>query len=168
MAISASTWVPVDRAGLNQEINSNSTTQKYKALARVKCRDMGTTDRGEGEFVYLKGVASTVAGDAVVYDESTGATTRTVAASKGPLAIAMAATVANEWGWYQIFGVGVVTAGTVADNAAVYTTATDGSLDDAQVDSQQVIGAFFRSADDTGFATIGLHYPVAGSDDQVT
>lgn len=168
MAITASTWAALNMIGLNQPIAETSTTQKHRIGTRVRCVDTGSTARGEGEFIYLKGVASTVAGDAVVFDESTGATTRTVAASKGPMAVAMSACVASEYGWYQIYGVGVVTVGTVADNAAVYTTATDGSLDDAQVDSQQVIGAIFRSATDTGQATIGLNYPNAGADDQVT
>lgn len=167
MAISSGNWQPVNRAGLNQAINVTSTTKLCRIGERVKCRDVGSTNYGEGEFIYLVGVASTAVGDAVVYDESSGATTRTVAASKGPLAVSMSANVASQYGWYQIYGVGVVTAGDVADNAAVYTTATDGSLDDAQVDSQQVIGAFFRSADDTGLATIGLNYPIAGTDDQL-
>lgn len=169
MAITASTWMAVDCIGLNQPINETSTTQKHPVGFRVKCKDMGTNDRGYGEFVYLKGVASTVAGDAVVFDLSTGLTTRTVAASAGPFAVAMSANAATtSFGWYQIFGVGVVTCGTVLDNTAVYTTATDGSLDDSQVDSSQVIGAIFRSATDTGVATIGLNYPNAGADDQVT
>lgn len=167
MAISSGTWVVTGRAGINQGIAETSTTKNCRIGERVKARDMGSTGYGEGEFIYLVGVASTAVGDAVVYDESSGATTRTVAASKGPLAVAMSANVASQYGWYQIYGVGVVTAGDVADNGAVYTTATDGSLDDAQVDSNQIIGAFFRSADDTGLATIGLNYPIAGTDDQL-
>lgn len=167
MAISHSTWKVLDRIGLNQEIEATSTTKQHPIGTRVTCRDVGSTARGEGEFIYLVGVASTAVGDAVVYDESTGLTTRTVAASKGPFAISMSANVADQYGWYQIYGVGVATVGTVLDNGAVYTTATDGTLDDAQVDSQQVLGAFFRSASDTGLATIGLNYPNAGVDDQL-
>ncbi len=167
MAISSGTWKVVGRAGLNQEIGDTSTTQKHPIGERVTAKDVGSTNYGMGEFIYLLGVASTAVGDAAVYDISTGATTRTVAASKGPLGISMSANVANQYGWYQIFGLGVATVGTVADNGAVYTTATDGSLDDAQVDSQQVINAFFRSATDTGLATIQLNYPVAGTDDQL-
>lgn len=167
MAISHGTWKPVDRIGLNQAIDVNSATQKHDIGDRVVCKDVGSTGYGRGEFVYLKGVASTAKGDAVVYDISDGTTVRTVAASKGPLAVAMAATVADEFGWYQVRGLGVVTSGDVADNGAVYTTATDGSLDDAQVDSQQIINARFRSDDDTGLAKIDLLYPVAGTDDQL-
>lgn len=168
MAISHGNWAPVDgRLGLNQAIDSNSTTKHHNIGERVRCRDVGTTAYGEAEFIYLKGVASTAKGDAVAYDISDGTTIRTLAATVGPLAVAMAATVASEYGWYQVYGLGVVTAGTVADNGLVYTTATAGSLDDAQVDSQQVLGAIFRTATDTGLAKIGLNYPTAGTDDQL-
>lgn len=60
---------------------------------------------GEGEFIYLKGVASTAAGDAVVYD--TAYTTVRAAATNNdacPWAFATAATVADTYGWYQIGG----------------------------------------------------------------
>lgn len=169
MAISSGTWVPFSEVGLNQAISTTSTTQYHQVGHRVRCRDVGSTAYGEGEFIYLIGVASTAVGDAVVYDLSTGLTTRTVLASAGPMAIAMSANSStSNYGWYQIQGVGVATVGTVLDNGAVYTTATDGTLDDAQVDSSQVIGATFRSATDTGKATIQLSFPIAGADDQVT
>ena len=168
MAISHGTWAVTDRIALNQAINVTSTTQAHPIGMRVKARDIGSTNYGEGEFIYLVGVASTAAGDAVVYDVSDGSTVRTVAASKGPLGIAMSANVASSYGWYQIHGLGVATAGTVVDNTPVYTTATDGTLDESQVDANQVLGAFFRSASDTGLVKIGLTYPFAGADDQVT
>lgn len=167
MALSHGTWQPVDRAGLNQKIDVNSATQQHSIGDRVLCKDMGSTALGLGEFVYLKGVASTAKGDAVVYDISDGTTVRTVAASAGDLAVAMSACVANEFGWYQIKGLGTVTAGTVADNGKVYTTATASTLDDAAVTGQQVIGATFRSADDTGLARIQLNYPFAGAADAI-
>lgn len=169
MALTASTWKPLSMIGLNQNIEDTSTSQLHPVGLRVRCVDTSSQARGQGEFVYLKGVASTVAGDGVVYDLSTGLTTRTVAASKGPFAVSMSANAATtSFGWYQIYGVSIVTAGTVADNGQVYTTATDGSLDDAQVDGQQILGATFRSATDTGQATLELQYAFAGADDQVT
>ncbi len=168
MALTASTWKPINVIGLNQEITETSTTQKYDIGFRVRCRDVSSQNRGIGEFVYLLGVASTAAYDAVVFDQSTGAITRTLAASKGPFAVIQSALTANLYGWGQVHGLSLVTAGTVVDNAAVYTTATDGSLDDTQVDSSQVLGAIFRAATDTGQAVIELNYPNAGADDQVT
>ena len=173
MAIAAADWKRIDGGlGLNQAINETSTTQNYPVGYTVRCKDVGSTNRGYGLFIYLPGVASTAAGDAVVFDlnatAGAGATVRTVAASIGDVGISMSANVAGpNWGWYQIEGVGVVTAGTVSDNGLVYTTATDGSLDDAQVDSQQILNAQFRSATDTGFALIQLNRPHAGTDDQL-
>lgn len=169
MAITVSSWKSHNMIGLNQAIEDTSTTQAHPLGFRVRCVDVSTQDRGYGEFIYLKGVASTAVGDAVVYDLSTGLTTRTVAASKGQFALAMSANAATtSYGWYQIDGLGVGTVGTVSDNGQVYTTATDGTLDDAQVDSQQVLGATFRTATDTGLAVVELHFPFAGADDQVT
>jgi hypothetical protein len=168
MAISAATWKVWNRVGLNQPIDETSTTQKHELGEEVTCKDVGSTARGFGVFKYLKGVASTAAGDAVVFDSSAHTTVRTVAATIGDLAVAMSANVANQYGWYQVEGIAVVTSGDVADNGLVYTTATDGSLDDAQVDSQQILNAQFRSDDDTGFATIQLNRAHAGTDDQLS
>lgn len=167
MAIAAATWKVWNRVALNQPIDETSTTQKHELGEEITCKDVGSTARGFGVFKYLIGVASTAAGDAVVFDSSAHTTVRTVAASIGDVGIAMSACLASQYGWYQVEGIGVVTAGTVSDNGLVYTTATDGSLDDAQVDSQQILNAQFRSATDTGFATIQLNRPHAGTDDQL-
>ena len=110
---------------------------------------------GAGEFVYLKGAASTIRGSVVVYD-TLGATTLTTAATIGPVAVAMAATVASTWGWYQIMGTAIVDAGTVADNGSVYSTATPGEVDDAVVDGDLVHLARFASADGTPSAGLAL------------
>jgi hypothetical protein len=58
-------------------------------------------DKDGNEYIYLQGVASTVAGDVVSFDEA-HLTTRLVANAKGRVAVAMAATVASTFGWYQI------------------------------------------------------------------
>ena len=65
---------------------------------------------GEAEFIYLLGVASTAVGSVVTYDASTF---QTVLCAVGgniprPIAIAMSANVATQYGWYQISGVAVV------------------------------------------------------------
>lgn len=64
---------------------------------------------GEGEFIYLKGVASTIVGSIVEYTTSfaTGLETTNVALSR-PNAVAMSACVANEYGWYQISGISLM------------------------------------------------------------
>ena len=102
---------------------------------------------GAGEFIYLKGVASTAIGSWVTYNLDDGTTTLLAANAIGPVAVAMSANVANQYGWYQIQGkaIGLCLAGFV-DNANVYATATAGSVDDAVVAGDRVKGAVGASA----------------------
>lgn len=65
---------------------------------------------GEGEFILLKGVASTAIGSAVTWDGTTYATTlcATTANQGRPIAFSMAAnTAATTFSWYQIGGTAV-------------------------------------------------------------
>lgn len=86
----------------SQPIDATSTTQGLPLGTRVRAVD---SSYGEGEFVYLKGVASTAAGDFVVFDAKAGTTTRAVAGTTktGSVAVAMSANVASQYGWYQIW-----------------------------------------------------------------
>lgn len=115
-------------------------------------------DADGNRYKYLKGVASTVAGSWVTYDEA-GATILAVANAQGGVGIAQAAIVANKYGWYGIEGSfsGLCLA-SFADNGKVYLTSTDGSVDDADVAGDVVIGAIGRSARDTttGMSTFQL------------
>ena len=126
---------------------------------------------GEGDFIYLPGVASTAVGSLVSYNTNAtsgaGATalvdSDTAATMRGPVAVAMCANiVATTWAWYQIRGSAVIKAGTVAANVPVYATATAGSVDDAVVANSKVDGAAFETTDGTpsaGFAVVYLSYP---------
>jgi ABC-type uncharacterized transport system permease subunit len=69
---------------LNTPLTNVDTVQKYTFGSRVQDKDCN-------EYIYLKGVASTLAGSWVTYDEL-GVTTLLAANAKGPVAIAMAAT----------------------------------------------------------------------------
>lgn len=118
---------------------------------------------GQGEFIFLKGVASTVVGSVVVYNPDDFSTTLASANAVGPVATAMAATVASTFGWYQIGGKGVakVLAG-FADNADCYLTATAGSIDDADVAGDYIRGMKGASAIDTpstGLAEVEMWRP---------
>lgn len=65
---------------------------------------------GEGEFILLKGVASTAVGSVVIWDGTTYATTlAAVTANQArPVAISMAAnTSSSVYSWYQIAGTAV-------------------------------------------------------------
>lgn len=105
---------------------------------------------GAGEFIYLAGVASTAAGSWVTYNLDDGSTALLAANAIGPVAVAMGATVASTWGWYQISGKAVGKAlAAYADNGLVYATATAGSIDDAVVAGDRVKLAKGASAVDT-------------------
>lgn len=105
---------------------------------------------GAGEFIYLAGVASTAAGSWVTYNLDDGSTALLAANAIGPVAVAMGATVASTWGWYQISGKAVGKAlASYADNGLVYATATAGSIDDAVVAGDRVKLAKGASAVDT-------------------
>lgn len=105
-----------------------------------------------GEFIYLPGVAATVAGDAVVYDLLPGGVTTTrlvnnVQNNTGrPVAIAMAAIAAAQFGWYQIGGVAIVNtiAATVA--GAAFANVTTGQLSNTADAGDQIIGIRISSA----------------------
>ncbi len=164
MAISTSTWNVFNEIGLNQSITAHQTTQAHPLLHRVKCRDTSSNDRGDGEFVYLKGVASTVAGDVVNF-KSDGTTARLVARAIGPVAVAMAATVAGEYGWYQVYGRGIATAGTVVADTQAYATATPGSIDDAVVTGDLIYGMRIDGATSSGQCLVALSNPYVGDTD---
>lgn len=114
-------------------------------------------DLGTGEFIYLKGLAATVLGSWVTYNSSDNTTTLLAANAIGPVAVAMSACVANEFGWYQISGkaVGLALTGFV-DNANVYATATAGSVDDAVVVGDRVKLA--KGASAVGTPAAGLAF----------
>lgn len=116
-------------------------------------------DADGNEFIYLKGVASTAANSWVTFDEA-HLTTLAVANGQGRVAIAMAATVADKYGWYQIYGsaTGKVLA-SFADNGKAFLTSTAGSVDDADVAGDAIVGAVGRSAVASGVATFELNYP---------
>jgi hypothetical protein len=102
---------------------------------------------GSGEFIYLTGLAATAIGTWVTYNSDDNSTTLLAANAIGPVAVAMSATVASTYGWYQISGkaIGLCLA-LFADNANVYATGTAGSVDDAVVAGDRVKNAKGASA----------------------
>jgi hypothetical protein len=93
---------------LGQPIADTSTTKKHELGLVVQAKD---TTLGTGEFIYLKGVASTVVGSIVNYDDAyqTALDSAAVSGPSRPLAVAMSANVADQYGWYQISGLAVAT-----------------------------------------------------------
>lgn len=140
------------------DMAETSTTQLYPLGTRVQAQD---PTYGVGEFVYLEGVASTAVGSWVTFTQDDGATALLAANAIGPVAVAMSANVADQYGWYQIYGknpAALVLAG-FADNANVYATATAGSVDDAIVAGDRVKNARGASAISGGAAEMELWYP---------
>lgn len=85
-----------------QRIDETSTTQNHPLRMIVRAKD---ATYGEGEFIYLQGVGSTVVGSVVNYSSSGATALASIALDEpDPLAVAMSANVANQYGWYQIGG----------------------------------------------------------------
>jgi hypothetical protein len=118
------------------------SSKKVMTGTRVKIAD--ATTGIENEYIYLKGVANTAAGSVVAIDfDGTDFITALVADTNcgQPLAVALAATSADTYGWYQIFG--LAEAAFLIDaaaDAAIFTSNTDGSLDDTASGHLQVMG----------------------------
>ena len=150
-----------------QGLDQTTTTQQHPLGSKVVAIDdnPAASNKGEGEFIYLKGIASTVVGSLVDYDVMLGTTALSPAtAGIGPVAVAMSANVANQYGWYQVRG----SAAVKAPNAAVVgadvfmLAATPGSVDDAVVASEQILNAKFSTTTGTpssGLAVIQISYP---------
>ena len=139
------TYAVLNLAGA-QPIANNSTVQKHPLGTRIRATD---PTYGEGEFIYLLGVASTVVGSLVIYNKTThqtALTTTTNGKNKGiPVAVAMAATVAGEYGWYRITGNAVIKKTTVSVNPGVpiylAADASPGRFKVLASVGQQILGA---------------------------
>src|SRR3990172_7199765 len=90
-----------------QPIANTETTQKHPLGTIVRGWD---ATYGEGEFIYLLGVASTAIGSVVTFDPITYLTTLSAVGGNIPrsIAVAMSANVASQYGWYQISGVALM------------------------------------------------------------
>lgn len=109
---------------------------------------------GMGEFILLKGVASTAVGSLVIFNTTSYTTTLCpVTANLGsPVAISMTAnTSSSNWSWYQIEGVAVVAKSAVglASNVAIGVSSI-GKVG-TSASGKQILGA--RTANSTVSAT---------------
>lgn len=127
-----------------QPIANTETTQKHPLGTVVKAYD---PTYGEGEFIYLLGVGSTEVGSLVKYNATTYQTALlTVANGKNmgvPVAVAMSANVATQYGWYQIEGNAVIKKTTVAvtPQVPIFISATSGRMKVLASAGQQILGA---------------------------
>lgn len=139
-------WKSSEQFVVPQGITEVSTTAKLPLGTIVRARH---EDYGAGEFIYLTGVVSTVAGSWVVYNSDTWTTTLIAADAIGPVAVAMAANVASRYGFYQIQGEAMANAADVADSGRVYIDSVPGKCDDLLSAGNRVKNAKWTSAEDT-------------------
>lgn len=150
-----------------QPLSLTDTTKRHPLGKRCKFID---PTYGEIECIYLQGVAAVAAGDQVIYDPKNFNTVRAVAASRGPVAVAMAAVVALQFGWFAVQGlvpVNTTAAGTGAGNSGLATTATAGQSTVSGAAGQKISGARCTAAQDgpgAGFTDVLLAFPCANGD----
>ncbi len=142
-------FIIVDPIAGTQPIATTSTVQNHAVGRIVKAND---PTLGSGEFIYLKGVGSTVIGSWVTFNDSFE--TALIATDVvGPVAVAMSANIASQWGWYQIGGKAWAVAADVSDSGKVYIDTAAGVCDDAVVAGNKVFNATWASDEDTGSPT---------------
>lgn len=129
----------------SQAIADTSTVQNHPLGKRVTAVD---PTYGEGEFLYLLGDASTVVGDWVTFNATTWQTTRgaDTANLSRPVAWAMSANVASQYGWYQVSGNVVALKTAVKADPAVnanriYISATTGRVMQTSAAGKCILGA---------------------------
>lgn len=124
-----------------QAIADTDTVQNHPLGYIVTARD---PTYGGGEFIYLKGVASTVVGSWVGYSPALGTSVLAVANGNYPLAVAMSAcNTTTKYGWYQISGVARALGLTSITHSSgfLWLTSTAGSVDDASVIGDAIVNA---------------------------
>lgn len=169
-------WQSTEAFAVKQPLNTFITTTTSAAPFAdlplgTRIRAFDNTTYGYGEFIYLRGVASTVVGSLVTYDGATAgvptyqtALCPTTANLAQPVAVAMSACVANSYGWYQISGNAVIaTNGTLAAGPGpVYTSAAAGTVTSTQANGKQILN--MRNLTATGTpatnqAVVQMQYP---------
>jgi hypothetical protein len=137
-----SNFVPTTNQLGIPNIYNTSTTQQFPLGETISAYDQTL---GGGEFVYLLGVASTVVGNTVTYNATTYQTTLSpnTANNVGPVAVAMSANLASQYGWYQISGLATVkkSATQVLPGAKVYQSATAGRWYPTSTSGKEILGA---------------------------
>lgn len=146
-------WKPASNAPLGLPVPGNvDTAAKVQVGTIAKFYD---DTLGEGEFIYLPGVAATVAGDIVEYDLAPAAqvtvrhSNATASNSGRPIAFATAAIVATMFGWYQIGGVAIVNTTAAQAAGVMMATATAGSVANGADAGDQILNARLSTATGT-------------------
>ena len=152
MAWTISSNGPLGTIGIESIDSSLRTGVPLGTVVRAKDPTLG-----DGEFIFLKGVGSTVVGSLVTYNLSAGTTTLTPTTGtnqSGPVAVAMAAnTGTSDGAWYQIGGAAVIKKPAVKalPTSAIYLSTTAARVRTSAYSGRQVLGA--RTANTTTITT---------------
>lgn len=130
----------------------------------TKCTARNTSTGYVGEFVYMKGVASTATGLWCLLNYDNGTVSLLADGDLGGVGIAMGAIVASKYGWFQIRGKGTgMLAASIADNAGLYISAAGVAIATASGKSE-IQGARAAAASGSSAANteVEIHYPQVG------
>ncbi len=156
--------------GLPLDFNSDEDPAITTMLTRVDQTALYTVGRvytaEDGKaYIYLKGVASVVVGSVVSFIVTTpllSTTALILTGAKGTVAVAMAAVVAGDFGWFQVYGLNLATkCDSSAAIAPAYIGGTTGGVDDNAVAGDLIHGMQIVVADDSGLCGTFLSYPGA-------
>ncbi|MFA6904495.1 MAG: hypothetical protein WC236_15575 [Gallionellaceae bacterium] len=139
----------------SQPIADTSTTQLHPLGTIVRAND---PTYGEGEFIYLLGVVSTVVGSPVNYNPTTHQTALAPAGSNIPesIAFAMSANVASQYGWYQIGGLTVAAKSTGAMTVGTAVGISTAGFINATATGKEVSGAVVAATVTAAETTVQL------------
>lgn len=127
-----------------QPIANTETAAKHALGQTVRAVD---PTYGEGTFIYLLGVANTLVGSLVTFNTTTWQTTLSPTSNPNPggqpVAVAMSANVATQYGWYQIEGLATIkkTGVSVNPGVPIFISATAGRIKVLLSAGMQVLGA---------------------------
>lgn len=157
-----SNYIPTNNQLGIQPIAVTSTTQNHPLGTEIDAYDVTL---GGGRFIYLKGVANTVAGTLVIYDQAGGTTTfaPNTAHLAQPLAVAMSANVASQYGWYQVVGSAVITktATKVSPASQLFLSGTAGSVFSTTATGKQILNAISNNSATVASATTTVSAQIA-------
>lgn len=134
-------------------IGANLTNPQ--ASATFGLGDLHTDYRGY-KWVYVKASSAISAYAYVCVDEAGAALngTKALVDAGYQVAVAPAAFSADDYGWVQISGVcTMLTAGSVAADTSIYTSATAGQVDDSSTSQTQLAGVVLTAATSTAGAS---------------
>lgn len=148
-------WKPGPNAPLGVANGIPVAPDATAVVAIGTIREFLEDTQGPAALIYLPGVVGTVAGDVVEYDLTPGAqatirhSNATASNSGRAVAVALAAVVAGQYGWYQISGVALVNATAASAAGSVFATATAGSVNSTPDAGDQILNARLLTAVNT-------------------